>query len=108
MPAGWDDLAVDAQAGSPGSMLVFYQRVLALRRELVGGLPNKLKWCPSPAGALVYEHGRMTVAVNFLARAIDLAVRGRLLITSHPLARTRNGRLKLPANSGAWLDSQSL
>ena len=104
MPAGWDSLAVDAQAGSAGSMLVFYKRALALRRSLVGMLPGRLRWCPSPEGVLVYEHGRLTVAVNFLARAVDLPAHGRLLMSTHPLARYRNGRLTLPANSGAWLD----
>jgi len=108
MPAGWDAFAVDAQAGSASSMLVFYQRVLALRRRLVGMLPNRLRWCPSGTGVLVYEHGRLTVAVNFLAREVALPLRGRMLIASHPLARHSKGRLKLPANSGAWLDNLSL
>jgi len=105
MPAGWDGLAVDAQVGSAGSMLVFYQRVLALRRPLMRMLPNQLRWCPAPEGILAYEHGRLTVAVNFLARPIELPVRGRLLIASQPLARSRNGRLTLPPNSGAWVDN---
>ena len=104
MPAGWDSLAVDAQAGSTGSMLVFYKRALALRRSLVGMLPGRVRWCPAPEGVLVYEHGRLTVAVNFLARTVELPARGRLLVTTHALARCRNGRLALPANSGAWLD----
>jgi len=104
MPAGWDSLAVDAQAGSTGSMLVFYKRALALRRSLVGMLPGRVRWCPAPEGVLVYEHGRLTVAVNFLARTVELPARGRLLVTTHALARCRNGRLTLPANSGAWLD----
>jgi alpha-glucosidase len=105
MPAGWDGFAVDAEARSAGSMLVFYQRVLALRRRLVGMLPNRLRWCPSPVGVLVFERGRLTVAVNFLARQVEVPARGRLLMASHPLARSRKGRLKLPANSGAWLDN---
>lgn len=104
MPAGWDSLAVDAQSGSASSMLVFYQRALALRRSLAGMLPGQLRWRPAPEGVLVYEHGRLTVAVNFLARAVELPARGHLLISTHPLARCRHGRLTLPANSGAWLD----
>jgi alpha-glucosidase len=107
MPAGWDRLAVDAQSGSASSMLTFYERVLALRRPLSAMLPNELRWCPALKGVLVYERGRLTVAVNFLARPIELSVRGRLLIATHPLARRRNGRLTLPANSGAWLDNLS-
>jgi alpha-glucosidase len=105
MPLGWDRFAVDAEAASSSSMLGFYQRVLALRRQLSGMLPNQLRWCPAPEGVLVYEHGRLSVAVNFLARPIDIPVRGRLLIATHPLARCRKGGLMLPANSGAWLDS---
>jgi alpha-glucosidase len=108
MPAGWDSLAVDAQAGSPGSMLFFYQRVLALRRRLVGMLPNHLRWCPAPEGVLVHERGRLTVAVNFLARPVELSLAGRLLIGTQPLVWYRNGRLMLPANSGAWLENSRL
>jgi alpha-glucosidase len=104
MPVGWDRFAADAQAGRSSSMLVFYQRVLELRRPLLRMLPNRLRWRPAPAGALVYDRGRLTVAVNFRARPIEVPVRGRLLITTNPLAGYRNGRLKLPANSGAWLD----
>ena len=104
MPAGWDSLAVDAQAGSAGSMLVFYKGALALRRSLAGTQPGRLRWRTAPEGILVYEHGRLTVAVNFLARAVDLPARGRVLIASDALAMFRNGRLTLPANSGAWLD----
>jgi alpha-glucosidase len=103
MPAGWDSLAVDAQAGSADSMLVFYRRVLALRRGLANMLPNRLEWCPAPEGALVYEHGPLSVAVNFLASQVKIPVRGRLLIGSHPLVRHRDGKLTLPPNSGAWL-----
>src|SRR6202165_1007087 len=105
MPSGWDHFAVDAQAGSADSMLVFYQRALALRRALTGMLPNQFRWRAAPEGVLLYEHGRLTVAVNFLARPMVVPIRGRLLIASHPLARSRNGRLTLPANSGAWLDN---
>ena len=105
MPAGWDSFAVDAQAGRAGSMLVFYQQALALRRPLVGMLPNRISWCPAPDGVLLYERGRLTVAVNFLSRSVELSLSGRLLIGTQPLAKHRNGRLTLPANSGAWLDT---
>jgi alpha-glucosidase len=105
MPAGWDSLAVDAQAESADSMLVFYKRVLALRRRLAVMLPNRLKWCSAPEGVLVYERGQLSVAVNFLARQVEVPARGRLLIGSRPLVRHRDGKLTLPANSGAWLDN---
>jgi alpha-glucosidase len=103
MPAGWDSLAVDAQAGSADSMLVFYQRVLALRRRSVGMLPNRINWRPAPAGVLVYERGPLNVAVNFLARPVEIPALGRLLMVSDPLVGHRRGTLTLPPNSGAWL-----
>jgi len=105
MPAGWDHFAVDAQAGSASSMLVFYQRVLALRRPLSSLLRNEMRWRPAPKGVLSYEHGRLSVAVNFLPRPVEVPLRGRLLIASHPLATHREGRLALPANSGAWVEN---
>jgi alpha-glucosidase len=108
MPPGWDAFAVDAQAGDAGSMLVFYQRVLALRRPLIPTLPSRLSWRPARKGVLVYEHGHLTVAVNFLAQAIELAIPGRLMIGSGPLVGAEDGRLRLPPNSGAWLDTSPL
>jgi alpha-glucosidase len=105
MPASWDQLAVDAQVGMPDSMLVFYQRVLALRRRLFHSLPTQMTWSRSRQGVLLYEHGRLTVAVNFLARPVDLEIKGRLLIGSHPLVAARDGHVRLPANSGVWLDN---
>jgi alpha-glucosidase len=107
MPAGWDSLAVDAQEASADSMLAFYKQVLALRRRLVETLPHRLKWCPAPEGVLVYERGRLCVAVNFLARPVQIPIHGRLLIGSHPGVRHRAGHLTLPANSGAWLGPSS-
>jgi len=105
VPAGWDRFAVDAQTGSPGSMLSFYQRLLALRRPLARTLPNRLNWSPAPEGVLIYKRGRLTVAVNFLARPVQLALPGRLLLGSQPLDTHQHGRLTLVANSGAWLDT---
>jgi alpha-glucosidase len=105
MPAGWDQFAVDAQEGRADSMLAFYQRVLALRRPLVRTLPNRMTWRRSRQGVLLYERGSLTVAVNFLAQPVDLETRGRLMIGSHPLVRVRDGRLRLPPNSAAWLDN---
>ena len=103
MPAGWDSLAVDAQEGSADSMLAFYKRMLALRRNLVEVLPNRLTWRPAPEGVLVYERGPLSVAVNFLARPVEIPAPGLLLIGSHPRVRHSGGTLRLPANSGAWL-----
>jgi alpha-glucosidase len=105
MPAGWDRLAVDAQLASAGSMLGFYRRVLAVRRELDGVLDTDMRWSPAPAGVLAYHRGRLKVAVNFLARPVEIPVRGRMLIGSQPRVLLQTGKLILPANSGAWIDT---
>jgi alpha-glucosidase len=106
MPAGWDRLAVDAQLASAGSMLGFYRSVLAFRRTLGGVLDADMRWSPAPAGVLAYQRGRLKVAVNFLARPVEIAARGSLLIASQPRVLLKSGKLILPANSGAWIDTE--
>jgi hypothetical protein len=56
---------------------------------------------------LTYRRERLTVACNFLSRPVRLPACGRLVLASAPLAAIRDGRLTLPANSAAWLDSVS-
>jgi len=104
MPPGWDDLAVDAQSGSPASMLTFYRHVLDTRRRHSQWWPPAIEWKASPDGTLVCERGRLTIAVNFLARPVRLAVDGKLLASSRGQVRVRDGCLTLPANSAAWVD----
>jgi alpha-glucosidase len=105
MPVGWDGFAVDAQAGSASSMLTFYRRALTLRRSLALRLPHEMSWCAAPEGVLVYRRGTIAVAVNFLSRPVEVALAGRLLIGTQPMVRHRAGRLCLPPNSAAWVDS---
>ena len=104
MPPGWDRLAVDAQTGAAESMLTFYRGVLELRRRLAGRLPPEMKWRRSHASCLVYERGPLTVACNFTSRTVEIALRGRILVASDPNVRLRAGGLRLPLNSGAWID----
>jgi len=107
MPPGWDGFAVDAEEASGSSMLSFYKRALALRRRLSPWLPASIGWGPAPAGVLTYRRERLTVACNFLSRPVRLPACGRLVLASAPLATVKDGRLTLPANSAAWLDSVS-
>ena len=105
MPPGWARFAVDAQSGSPGSMLSLYRRVLVVRRRLAPWLPATITWSRAPDGVLVFNRGRLAVACNFRGREVKLPITGRLLLASHPLACQRAGRLTLPPNSAAWIDS---
>ncbi len=103
MPAGWDRLAVDAQAGSDASMLGHFRCALAARRRIAGRLPLRLGWRPAPEGVLAYSRGSLTVACNFQAQPARLPLGGRLLMASNPLVDSRRGVLSLPPNSAAWL-----
>ena len=103
MPVGWDDFAVDAQAGSGESMLGHFRHALAARRRLAVRLPNHMDWLRGTAGVLAYRHGPLTVACNFSSRTVRLPATGRLLLGSNPLVRAHSRVLSLPPNSAAWL-----
>ena len=103
VPNGWERFAVDAQAASAGSMLRHYRRALELRRQLRPRLPGRLVWRRAPDGVLLYQRGPLQVATNFGRRPASLEVAGRLELASSPLVRHRQGQLRLPANSAAWL-----
>jgi alpha-glucosidase len=105
MPVGWDGFAVDAQSGAASSMLTFYKRALALRHTFARMLPGEMAWCSAPEGVLVYRRGRLMVAVNLLGRPMEVGASGRVLIATDPLVRYKVGRLRLPANSAAWVDT---
>jgi len=102
MPAAWDRLAVDVQAGSQESTLGHFRQALAERRRLASHLPELMVWQRVPPGILAYTRGRLTVACNFLERPVRLPARGRLLFGSSPLVRADGGVLRLPPSSAAW------
>jgi alpha-glucosidase len=104
-PPGWDRLAVDAQLASSSSVLRRYMRALSLRRRLAERLPDRLEWCPTPDGVLMFRRGPLAVACNFGPRPVDLEIGAHLLLSSDPLVRHVSGRLKLPPSSAAWLDA---
>jgi len=103
VPAGWDSLAVDAQAGNGESMLAHFRRSLAARRRLAAGLADRLEWAAAPEGVLAYSRGRLGVACNFRSRPVKLETNGMLVLASDPLVSLRSGTLSLPPNSAAWL-----
>ena len=103
MPAGWDRLAVEGQAGSGESVLGHFRRALAARRRLAGRVADRVDWLESPTGVLCYSRGALTVACNFTGRPVRLGLAGRLVLGSDPLVRLAGGRLSLPPNSAAWL-----
>jgi alpha-glucosidase len=103
MPAGWDRLAVDCQAGSGESMLGHFRSMLDARRRLAPRLPGRIDWLKSPDGVLVYRRGPLTVACNFRNSPVRLALTGSLVLGTDPLIRLGGGFLSLPPNSAAWV-----
>ena len=97
MPAGWESLTAEAQATEPSSMLAFYRRALAQRRELLEELPGELEWLDSPETAVFFTRGPLTCAVNCGDNPVRLPP-GRPLLTTMPMY----GDL-LPGNAAAWL-----
>jgi alpha-glucosidase len=105
MPVGWDQYAVDAQMGSGTSMLGYYRLALDARSRLANRLPDRMEWCSSPGGVLLFQRGPLVVACNFRSRPVGLKTGGQMLAASNPLTRRRGGRLTLPPNSAAWVDA---
>ena len=95
--------AVDAQAGWSESTLGQYRRALAIRRRLVARLPARFEWVQCPAGVLAYRRGPLTVACNFSSRTARLRIQGKLLLGSAPLVASKDGFLRLPPDSAAWV-----
>ena len=103
MPAGWDRLAVDVQAGSGESTLGHFRQALAARRRLANRLPDRIDWLKAAPGVLAYARGPLIVACNFASRPVRTRLEGRLVTGSDPLIRLRGGTLSLPPNSAAWV-----
>jgi alpha-glucosidase len=95
-PDWYSRFAVSAQEDDPDSVLAFYRRALALRRELQAA--EELTWHDSPSGVLHFSRpGGLHVVTNFDAEPIELPA-GEVLLSSGALV---DG--KLPAATTAWM-----
>jgi len=102
-PADWADKTVTAQLADPHSMLVLYQSILRLRRDLPQLGDGELHWRPSPHGVLVFDRGDGFVCtVNLTSQAVSVARPGDLLLASVDGVRTDSTTAILPADSAAW------
>ena len=95
-PAWFASSAVTIQDADPDSVLAFYRRALALRRELQSA--PELTWHAAPAQVLHFSRpGGWHVLTNFAATPADLP-EGEVMLSSDRLA---DGRL--PSDTTAWL-----
>jgi alpha-glucosidase len=98
-PAAWSDLSVEAQSGSPGSMLELYRSALRIRREHAGFDVGRLTWRDAPVGILLFGRGDgLTVMVNFDADDAALPEHRKVLLASAQL----DGR-QVPRDTTVWL-----
>ncbi|TQS45652.1 alpha-amylase family glycosyl hydrolase [Cryptosporangium phraense] len=79
-PAGWENLTVEAQDGTPGSMLTLYREVLRARREFRGGL----RWLDADGGVLAFTRDSGPGCVVNLSDA-PVAFDGEVVLASGPL-----------------------
>jgi len=96
-PAEWAKLTVERQLDDPASMLSFYRRMLALRRELIPSLPSEITWLDSPEEALFFARGPLICVLNCGEAPVPLPRHGEVLIATGPISDT------LPPDSAAWL-----
>ncbi len=99
MPADWAGYTVAAQTADPASMLEFYRRALALRRELPE-LSGSLEWTLEPAQEdelLSFRRGSVQCLVNLGTGDLPRPA-GQVLLASFP--GQHDG---LPPDSAVWL-----
>jgi alpha-glucosidase len=107
-PPAWRELAADAQAADPGSMLALYRTALRLRAAAPELSADDLTWLDAPDGVLAFARpGGLTAVVNISGQPVPLPP-GELLLASGPLASDPldggplDGAL-LPADTAAWI-----
>lgn len=104
-PQSWDALSVQAQRGSPGSVLEFYRAALSLRRREPALRDAPLEWLSSPVDTLVFqrvdEKSKATIvcAVNLSSLPAPLSMYGELQLASGPIGPGD----ELPPDTSAWL-----
>ncbi|HEY2508142.1 MAG TPA: glycoside hydrolase family 13 protein [Streptosporangiaceae bacterium] len=103
-PSAWRELAADAQAGVPGSMLELYRTALRVRKARYGPGDNGLTWLDGASlgwgeGVVAFRRaGGFTCLVNVSPDPATFPVAAELLLASGPV---EDG--SLPPDTAAWL-----
>jgi alpha-glucosidase len=96
-PDEFAELSVARQTGDPGSMLEFYRRALACRRELARTVPYGLEWLESSEDVLVFARGPLVCAINCGTEPAPLPPHESVLLSSGPVGGS------LPPDTAVWL-----
>jgi alpha-glucosidase len=98
MPAGWADLAIEAQLEDPASTLSLYRRALELRREHPAVSGDGVEWFGAPAGCLAFRRpGGLVCALNAADTPVPLPP-GEVLLSSGSVDGSQ-----LPPDTAVWL-----
>jgi alpha-glucosidase len=105
-PADWAALTVAAQDTDAFSTLVLHRGALAVRRALPSLGAGELRWRNGlPGGVLAFDRPgspRLTCVANTAPAPVELALAGRLVLTSAPV-RYDGTTLVLPPDTASWL-----
>ncbi|MGO8960287.1 MAG: alpha-amylase family glycosyl hydrolase [Streptosporangiaceae bacterium] len=98
-PEAWRQLAADAQAGDPGSMLELYRSALRIRKARARLCDDGLIWQQAGHDVLAFTRpGGFGCVTNLSGAPVPLPAGHELLLASGPL----EGDL-LPPDTAAWL-----
>ncbi len=100
-PAGWRDLAADAQAGVPDSMLELYRAALRIRRSRRLTVADSLAWLDAGAGVLAFSRSGFSCVLNTSGRLARIPPCEEVLLASGPLVEDM-----LPPDTACWLSAK--
>ena len=108
LPFGADAaaLAVDVQAADPASTLSAYRRLTGLRRELLRGVDDDVRWLDAPPDVLAFRRSSGLVCVLSTATEdveVPVAGVGEVVVATVAGAALADGVLTLPPAATAWL-----
>ena len=105
-PYGWDEFSVDQQEADPRSTLHLYRKMLHLRKSHPAFVNDAYALPKIESGILAITRDcGFSCIVNCSDDDKEIAVNGRLLLTSDPDVRLNNVILHLPKGTGAWIQS---
>lgn len=109
-PAGYADLAVNAQVGVEDSVYEFYRTALSLRRRYQLGR-GTLRWWGTIMAAnpqvLAFENNNVVVLTNYSADDQRISVEGSVIHASAGV-RQDEGGIVLPGESSVWVELADL
>lgn len=101
-PKYWAHYAADIQVDDPDSTFNLYRSTLARRRELSLG-SGSIAWEDAPnSETLVVRNGKIRLVLNMGDEPVSISDATEVVASSAKLM-VQDGRVQVPANTGAWI-----